>query len=565
MRVKASAVALACVLASVAYAGPDTITYQGSLLNHLGGPVSNGTYQMQFKIFDAATGGTNRWEETDNVQVTRALFSTILGDDTALGGLFLTYPDLWLEVTVDVDRSGTFEGDEVFSPRQNLAGVPWACPRLQPNAESPNLVGGHSGNYVTTGAHGATIGGGGDSGLPNRVTDDWGTVGGGFDNQAGDDDGTTSDAMGATVAGGVVNAASGILASVGGGWHNEATSFAATIGGGALNHAEGLCATVGGGEGNDATGIHATVGGGQYNNATSEAATVAGGYGNYCWADYATIGGGYIHYATSPYATVGGGMLNSATSECATIAGGRQNSAAGAFSAVAGGRQNAADGEYSFAAGRRANAHHNGSFVLTDSTDDGFSSVRDDALRVRFNGGATFVVNNDEWVRFWETAGHLIDTSANGAHLTVGGAWTDGSDRNAKENFATVDPQDVLARVTDLPITTWNYKAEEPSIRHMGPVGQDFYASFGLGQDGRHIAALDANGVALAAIQGLYQIVQEKETRISGQQQQIATLQAQVSAQQARNADLESRLAALEALVVPMTQGVALLAGGKAK
>ncbi len=38
--------------------------------------------------------------------------------------------------------------------------------RLEPNATSPNLIGGYSGNSVTSGAYGATIGGGGASGYP---------------------------------------------------------------------------------------------------------------------------------------------------------------------------------------------------------------------------------------------------------------------------------------------------------------------------------------------------------------------------------------------------------------
>ncbi|KPL05660.1 hypothetical protein AMJ85_11345, partial [candidate division BRC1 bacterium SM23_51] len=188
MRARRIGVAVVFLLPSLAYAGPDTITYQGSLLNSLGGPVTNGTYQMQFKIFDAASGGASRWQETDNVQVTRGLFSTTLGDGTPFGGLFLTYSDLWLEVTIDVDRSGTFEGDEVFSPRQNVTGVPWACPRLEPHSSSPNLIGGHSSNSVDPSAFGAAIAGGGSSGWPNRVADPYGAVGGGKRNTAGSDD-----------------------------------------------------------------------------------------------------------------------------------------------------------------------------------------------------------------------------------------------------------------------------------------------------------------------------------------------------------------------------------------
>jgi len=62
-----------------------------------------------------------------------------------------------------------------------------------------------------------------------------------------------------------------------------------------------------------------------------------------------------------------------------------------------------------------------------------------------------------------------------------------------KTNFAQVDGQEVLARLTKVPIQTWNYRAEDPSVRHMGPTVQDFYAAFGPGADDRHLAALDTS------------------------------------------------------------------------
>jgi len=99
--------------------------------------------------------------------------------------------------------------------------------RLEPNATSPNIIGGYNGNSVTAG-FGATIGGGGQSGAGsnNRVTDNYGTVGGGAGNQAGDAAGATSDRTYATVAGGFENTASGPYAHLlprkrGGGWRHQ--------------------------------------------------------------------------------------------------------------------------------------------------------------------------------------------------------------------------------------------------------------------------------------------------------------------------------------------------------
>ena len=86
----------------------------------------------------------------------------------------------------------------------------------------------------------------------------------------------------------------------------------------------------------------------------------------------------------------------------------------------------------------------------------------------------------------------------------------------------------VLDRLAETPIQTWNYRAEDPSIRHMGPVAQDFHAAFGVGEGDRHISTVDADGVALAAIQGLHSLVREKDAQVASQQQQINSLESRV-------------------------------------
>ena len=120
--------------------------------------------------------------------------------------------------------------------------------RLQPTTTSPNLIGGHSGNAITGGVVGGTVSGGGfystgGFGLVfddrNRVTDDYGSVGGGSQNRAGNDSGTTSDAPYATVSGGRVNTAAGTASSVSGGNNNYAGGAYASIPGGSGNRANG--------------------------------------------------------------------------------------------------------------------------------------------------------------------------------------------------------------------------------------------------------------------------------------------------------------------------------------
>jgi hypothetical protein len=119
--------------------------------------------------------------------------------------------------------------------------------------------------------------------------------------------------------------------------------------------------------------------------------------------------------------------------------------------------------------------------------------------------------------------------------LSINGYLHEGSDVNSKEGFATVDGQDVLARLDGVSISTWSFKASEDGARHMGPMAQDFYAAYGLGSDDKHISALDVGGVALAAIQSLNVVVKEKD--------------AQIQALQEQNTELETRLTALEQAV----------------
>ena len=77
------------------------------------------------------------------------------------------------------------------------------------------------------------------------------------------------------------------------------------------------------------------------------------------------------------------------------------------------------------------------------------------------------------------------------------------SDRNLKRDFVPVDPSDVLRRVGGLSISEWRYRTDSPEVRHVGPMAQDFQATFHVGDSDRYIHPVDADGVALAAIQGL--------------------------------------------------------------
>ncbi|HEV2329429.1 MAG TPA: tail fiber domain-containing protein [Verrucomicrobiae bacterium] len=141
------------------------------------------------------------------------------------------------------------------------------------------------------------------------------------------------------------------------------------------------------------------------------------------------------------------------------------------------------------------------------------------------------------------TAGQQTATYLVGNVYTPSGSVQSSSDRNAKEDFAAVNPQQVLAKVATLPVTEWNYKSDK-GVEHIGPMAQDFHAAFGLnGGDDKHISVVDEGGVALAAIQGLNQRLEDdakaKDQEIAGLKQENDLLTKQLN-------ELTSAVKALE-------------------
>src|SRR5262249_9118880 len=108
--------------------------------------------------------------------------------------------------------------------------------------------------------------------------------------------------------------------------------------------------------------------------------------------------------------------------------------------------------------------------------------------------------------------------SASGA--TVNGTFDNNSDRNAKQDFGTIVPAQILENVTRLPVLEWSYKAD-PGTRHIGPMAQDLRGDFGVGTDAQHIAPIDEGGVALAAIQGLNQKVESENAKLRKENEQL--------------------------------------------
>jgi hypothetical protein len=389
----------------------------------------------------------------------------------------------------------------------------------------PNTIGGYSGNVVASGVVGATIGGGGTVGQIQQVNGTFGTLGGGTANTVG--------GFSSTIGGGQFNFSTGVVSTVGGGEDNSASGNYSIVTGGQSNKASGLVSTVGGGYGNVANTEATTVSGGNSNTASGYATTIGGGVDNTASAPDATISGGVFHTASGESSVIGGGYQNTASGILSVVAGGQFNTASGYNSTVAGGNSNTAAGDYSFAAGWRAKANHSGSFVWGDfSTNTDITSSANNEMTIRAAGGVRFYTKSD------------LSTG-----LTIapnGSQWLVVSDRNMKNHFRTLDSKQVLDKFSKLPITEWSYKAQDPSIRHIGPMAQDFYQAFGLGEDKLRIGTMDADGVMMAAIQGL-------NAKLSDKDKQITSLKAENRDLKQRLADIEARLSRLERLAPPAT------------
>ena len=122
-----------------------------------------------------------------------------------------------------------------------------------------------------------------------------------------------------------------------------------------------------------------------------------------------------------------------------------------------------------------------------------------------------------------------------------------------------MDPRAILEKVAALPLTEWNLISQPAEIRHLGPMAQDFKAAFGLGESDRHISTTDADGVALAAIQGLNEKV---EGRSQQAEDSLRKLEAKLSEQAGRLRAREAELQALRQDLAELKQTLQQLAKG---
>jgi hypothetical protein len=196
-----------------------------------------------------------------------------------------------------------------------------------------------------------------------------------------------------------------------------------------------------------------------------------------------------------------------------TIGGGELNTVEGTNATVPGGSDNQASGTGSFAAGVRAKAIHNYSFVWGGTPSVDTVSTNAMSYTARAPGGFRLLTSTND------VAGLVLPANSS--------SWGSLSDSNAKTAVTSINHRETLRKVAALPVTAWNYK-HDPKRRYIGPMAQDFHATFGLGHDDKHISTLDTDGVTLSAIKGLVEELREQATRLAELEAELQALREEV-------------------------------------
>jgi hypothetical protein len=163
-----------------------------------------------------------------------------------------------------------------------------------------------------------------------------------------------------------------------------------------------------------------------------------------------------------------------------------------------------------------------------ESTTDSVRNQADNEFRIRYNGGIRLRVST-------ASNGNTPGAGGNvGCDLTVAvPSWTCASSRTLKENYLAVDGEDVLARIRTLPITTWTMIGGDRSVRHLGPVAEDFYSAFGLGLGETTIGLGDIDGVNLAGVKALEarttELRREMDAREAAHRRELEARDAEVA------------------------------------
>lgn len=490
MRKTAFCILLILSAGAAVFAQTTAFTYQGRLTD--GSAAADGAYDLEFELYDAVSAGSavGSTQALANVAVSGGIFTVRLD----FGANAFPGADRYLEIRVKKPSEASYT---TLTPRQPVTSAPYAIRALNATSVETTTAGNSVINAINDGSTSVTIN---DNRLPAnivRLKPDT------QQQSSSSTDGTDP------------------LINLGGSYTIAPDIFQTVF---RVNQDGGFFVS---GNTNATDAIPTTGQGTRMMWYPRKAAFRAGFVFGTQW-DEANIG----LYSNSFGRNVRSSGLFSFSAGIETVAANRSSFALG--------EANFATGVNSIALGRAAHTNaRQGSFVFGDNstpvfydangnldfaaTDAGSSSF----IRAGVNNSASWRVsggfriftssNLSTGVTFqsganvsnWGQSNAVISTST-GAMLTTGGVWQNASSRALKDNFAPVDAREILRKVLSLRIQTWNYKAEDAAIRHIGPFSQDFKKTFDYGSSDEGIGTVDADGVALAAIQGLNEKFDER-------------------------------------------------------
>lgn len=530
------------------------ISFQGILKNNDGTIKANNTYSITFALFKEATGGTAVFSESASVTTLNGFFTHEIGSINPLQDS-LFYSQVYLQIQVSGDPNP-------ITPRVTITPSPYSF-YAHRAYEAERVIGGGGGGW-------------GLSGNIVTATDFLGTT----NNQPliAKVNNTTR----LVLANNGSISTSGILNKVGIGAVNLQYTDNITIDSLVAEGKYSVALGIGNrssddnslsiGDGNRSYGVGSLTFG-SLNTATNEGSIAIGsenisgslnvegitagiaiGSGNESRKGSVTIGNNNLSDQDMGIALgVSNTIRTSTTFSGISVALGAYNTVSGEGSfAIGDGLVITGPNSYGFGSGV-TNSTYSSSFIIGGPflAPQSFTPTANDAdgqMVMRFEGGYKFYTNS-----------YPNNSQPTGVELAANGyAWQTMSDRNSKENFKTIDFQNVLRKLEILPVTQWNYKTSAPSVIHWGPMAQDFKYYFGLGThaDSLKITTLEMDGVLMAGVKGLIERtkstnekIQSLEHTIEALEAKLAKIQSENSSLKVENSNYELRLQQLESTV----------------
>jgi hypothetical protein len=393
------------------FAAPNAMNYQGRVTDASGEPVADGSYLMEFWIYDAEIEGTALWwDVTQYVSVTDGIYNVTLGQGEGYGSLdaaLFSEDNRWLEVW--------FDGEKLF-PRQKLTSAAYAFQAGSTTAGAVTSVmladDAVTETKVQDGAITAgKIAEGFVSGLDSDKLDgyeaaDFAPAVHNHDTQyytKTEVDNLVSDyesriaalenllakfsvsgdgrqiyiteanlhvRSGSGATNGAVNGLGNVIIGYNesrlstndkSGSHNLVVGYEhnysnyAGIVVGYHNTISGQVSSVSGGHYNIASGDYSSVSGGWFSTASGIYSSISGGYHNEAIGSSSSVSGGSINTADGDYSSISGGSTNTAGGVSSSVSGGHYNIASGDYSSVGGGYYNETTGSSSSVSGGRGN------------------------------------------------------------------------------------------------------------------------------------------------------------------------------------------------------------------